>query len=147
MKKLTTQQIQTANRILAELYEVANAYEREIETKKFFRYEAIQYASAGCDGEYETSKIPNPKLELREYNLWKETPKGYWIGYGKSEKLNSGGKWVSKTARKRFAYPTKKEALINFIKRSEKRVEILSYQVWSCQIALNIAINKKKHLP
>jgi len=93
----------------------------------------------GYDGEYESPKFPNPKVELREYNLWKETPKGYWIGYGNPKKLDDGGRWVSKTARKRFAYPTKEEALVNFIKRNERRVKILSYQVDSCLTSIDIA--------
>jgi hypothetical protein len=31
----------------------------------FYRYETVQYASLGMDGDYTRSKIPNPKLELR----------------------------------------------------------------------------------
>ena len=108
----------------------------------FYRYEAVQYASIGYDGEYESPEFPNPKVELREFNLWKETPKGFWIGYGNANwtgKLKGYGHWVSKTAKKRFAYPTKKEALENFIKRNEKRVKILSRQVDVCQISISIA--------
>ena len=109
--------------------------------QKFYRYEAVQYASMGTDGEYVSPKIPNPKVELRTYNLLKETAKGYWIGYGSlgHEKLKSQGKWVSKTATKRFAYPTKKEALYNFIKRNERRIKILKYQELSCIMAVGIA--------
>jgi len=104
----------------------------------FFRYEAVEYASLGINGEYEAPNVPNPKVELRTYNLFKETPKGYWIGYGSlSEgKLRGQAHWVSKTSKKRFAYPTKKEALENFIKRNERRVKILKRQVWSCEMAI-----------
>lgn len=107
----------------------------------FYRYEAVQYASLGIDGDYESPKIPNPKVELREYNLWKETLKGYWIGYGDlgEGKLRSNGRWVSKTSKRRFAYPTKKEALENFIKRNERRIKILKYQAWSCELAVMTA--------
>jgi hypothetical protein len=108
----------------------------------FYRYEAVEYASIGYDGEYESPKFPNPKVELREFNLWKETPKGYWIGYGNANwtgKLKGFGHWVSKTTRKRFAYPTKKEALENFIKRNERRVKILSRQLETCEISISIA--------
>lgn len=110
---------------------------------KFYRYEAVQYASLSNDGDYETLKIPNPKMVLRTYNLWKETPKGYWIGYGTFNvgNLRSNGRWVSKTSKKRYAYPTEKEALVNFIKRNERRIEILNYNVWSCELAVKAAKN------
>jgi len=105
----------------------------------FFRYEAVEYAIIGHDGEFTSPVFANPKIELRQYNLWKETPKGYWIGYGKADSLNSGGRWVSKTSIKRFAYPTKKEAMENFIKRNESRVKILSRQLSTCEISIRIA--------
>jgi len=50
--------------------------------------------------------------------------------------LRSNGIWISKNSKKRYAYPTKKEALENFIKRNERRIEILKYQAWSCEIAV-----------
>jgi hypothetical protein len=46
------------------------------------------------------------------------------------------GHWVSKTAKKRYAYPTKDEALTNFIKRNERRVKILSRQVTVCKMSI-----------
>ena len=106
---------------------------------EFYRYEAVQYASMIDDdygGRSILSKFPNPNLELRVFNLFKETPKGYWIGYGSLNGLHSPKRWVSKTATKRFAYPSKSEALTNFIKRNERRISILSYQVQSCKAAL-----------
>ena len=112
--------------------------------KIFYRYTAEQFASMGIDGEYSPSVIPNPTLILNEYNLHKETPKGYWIGYGDLESYRSNSRWVSKTGKKRFAYPTKEEALINFIKRNEMRVKILKRQTWSCEIAIDLA--KKRFL-
>jgi hypothetical protein len=111
---------------------------------KFYRYEAVQYATMGDDGEYTSSSLPNPKLEVREYDLLKETPKGYWIGYGSlGYNRYNWKKWVSKTSKKRFAYPTKEEALTNFIKRTEKRIGILDNQLMACKISLNLAKNLK----
>jgi hypothetical protein len=111
---------------------------------KFYRYEIVEYAVKDYDGEYTNPVFPNPCLELRTYDLHKETPKGYWIGYGN---LYSGHyhwkKWVSKTSRKRFAYPTEEEALTNFIKRTEKRMKILDWQLQVCRISINLAKNKK----
>lgn len=93
------------------------------------------------DGDYESPKFPNPKVQLRTYNLFKETPKGYWIGYGSLNegKLRSQGHWISKTSKKRFAYPTKKEALENFIKRNERQIKILEFNIWFCKAAISIA--------
>lgn len=102
----------------------------------FYRYEAIQYAEHDIDGELVSPKIPNPTIELKEYDMLKETLKGYWIGHKEFPKLSKT--WVSKTSKKKFAYPTKEEALTNFIKRIEKRIEILKYQIDFSRTALNI---------
>jgi len=113
---------------------------------KFYRYEAVSYASMDHDGEYVMPRYPNVKLELREYELHKETPKGYWIGYGYpwDGLLKGHSRWVSKTARKRFAYPTKEEALTNYIKRTERRVKILKAQLLRSEIGLRNAKNLEK---
>jgi hypothetical protein len=108
----------------------------------FYRYEVVEYAVMDSEGEYVDSHFPNPKLEIREYNLLRETPKGYWIGYGSlGYNKYEWKKWVSKTSKKRFAYPTKEEALVNFIKRTEKRLKILDWQLQVCKISLNLAQN------
>jgi hypothetical protein len=109
---------------------------------KFYRYEIVEYAVSDSEGEYVNPTVPNPKVEVREYDLLKETPKGYWVGYGDLgyNKYN-WKKWVSKTSKKRFAYPTKEEALVNFTKRTEKRLRILDWQLQVCKISLNIVKN------
>jgi hypothetical protein len=106
----------------------------------FYRYETVEYASIGWDGEYTRSKIPNPSLELRTFDLIEETPKGYWIGF-----INCKFKWVSKTSKKRYAYPSKEEALNAYILRTKKRIEILNYQISSCNIGLDLAEIEKKN--
>lgn len=88
----------------------------------FYRYELINYESG-------------PKLLIRELYLRKETPKGYWIG----EKYSSTRRWVSKTSRKRYAYPTKEAAFVNYIKRTERRELILKHQIQGCEAGLIIA--------
>jgi hypothetical protein len=107
----------------------------------FYRYETVQYASLGMDGDYTSSKIPNPKLELRTYDLIKETTKGFWIGYGE---IMHYKRWISKTAKKRFAYPTKEEALNGYITRTKKRMEIMEYQLSSCKMGLGLADMEKE---
>lgn len=116
---------------------------------KFYRYEARVYAELDRDGEFVSPQIPNPKIELMEFNLHKETPKGYWIGYGHPDNgLQSYDRWVSKTSLKRYAYPTKEEALNNYILRTEKRIKILKSHLEICEYALikakNALMNAKK---
>jgi len=107
---------------------------------KFYRYEAVVYASmSNDDGDYGYSKLfrDRPKMVLHTYNLHKETLKGYWIGYGHPNNgYQSHSKWVSKTAKKRYAYPTKEEAMINYIKRTERRIGILKAQLQNSEDGL-----------
>ena len=107
----------------------------------FYRYVAVQYASMGMDGEYVSPEFPNPTIELRKYDTLQQTPKGYWIG-DKSFPLLTR-KWVSATSKKRFAYPTKEEALLNFVKRTEKRIKILKRQIEFSQATLSLLNNMK----
>lgn len=100
---------------------------------KFFRYERY----LGIIDDEITVGFQN--INCIELNLFKETEKGYWIGYGYFDKLHNRGMWVSKTAKKRYAYPTKKEALINFIKRNEYRHKILNSQLSICKQNIIIA--------
>lgn len=110
---------------------------------KFYRYEAVEYASTDIDGEYISPTYPNPKLELRDYEVIKETSKGYWISHFPYKDLSNWKylwkKWVSKTSKKKYAYPTKEEALINYIKRTERRIKILDWQLRACNVGLNKA--------
>jgi hypothetical protein len=93
-------------------------------------------------GSYHFSDI---RLELEEYDLVKETPKGYWIGsYINHRSEPFWKKWIPKESKKRFAYPTKKEALENYIKRTESRIKILESQKFECQIGLRRAKELKK---
>ncbi len=59
-------------------------------------------------------------LRLEAYRVIRKTPKGFWI------KPDFKEKWVSNDCRKRYAYPTKEEALVNYIKRTIRREGFLS---------------------
>lgn len=106
---------------------------------QFYRYEAVVYANMSSDYGYSIRSMP--KLVLHTYNLHKETPKGYWIGHGyyAPDVLRGNSTWVSKTAKKRYAYPTKEEALTNYIKRTEYRIRILKSQLSDCEYGLKLA--------
>ena len=56
------------------------------------------------------------KICVYELTVSKETPEGYWI--------HDGEKWVSKTATRRYAYPTRKEAIHSFLHRKRRQVQI-----------------------
>lgn len=49
--------------------------------------------------------------------IMKETPKGYWVHEEPHRR------WVSKTGRKRYAYPTKELALENYIARKLSQIK------------------------
>jgi hypothetical protein len=113
-------------------------------TKEFYRYEIRRYANTSFDDYYSGYHIA---LDLIVLNLHKETEKGYWIGYGNGNyasgqkwNLKSNSRWVSKTSRKRYAYPSKEEALNSFIIRTKRRMSILNSQISDCQIGLKDAL-------
>lgn len=66
-----------------------------------------------------------------EYCVLRETEKGYWISTGYMTlgeqldllKYKGPEKWVSKTGKKRFAYPTKEEAMVNYIARKKSQIK------------------------
>lgn len=94
---------------------------------KFYRYEEIQYSRIGI------------KVLEREFEFLSETPCGYWI---KLFEMFDDKKWVSKTAKKRFAYPTREEALSSFIARKTRQVDILEGQLASAKMALMLGKEK-----
>ena len=96
---------------------------------------------------YEESIFIDEQVKVLEktFKLVKETPCGYWIKripefYFTLNKNH----WVSKTARKRYAYPTKKEALNSFIARKGRQLEILNWQIARVEQALNIALDMRE---
>jgi hypothetical protein len=110
-----------------------------MEDKKFYRYDKMTTAGF-LDSDYPVKVISSyTRLVCHEYNLFKETPKGYWIGYGSLGGLHGKQRWVSKTSKKRYAYPTKEEALNNFIKRTERRIEYLETDIYDCKTMLSDA--------
>ncbi|NQU13347.1 MAG: hypothetical protein HQ561_04325 [Desulfobacteraceae bacterium] len=105
---------------------------------KFYRYYSVYY-----DG--------GPKVHMEKLHMLKETPKGWWIVpkgwglYGKHEICMVGGweRWVSKTAVKRYAYPTKEQALSSFVCRKNRQIKILTARLSGAKHELRIAENMK----
>lgn len=102
---------------------------------KFYRYSYYNGSTGYLDewGDYISSGCKT-NINLETFDMISETPKGYWlkIGVENLESLDSDlnrnvikpsikKKWVSKTSKKRFAYPTKEEALDNLRRRCSSR--------------------------
>ena len=76
------------------------------------------------------------KVCLEEYEVERETPCGYWI---RGER-----KWVPKDGKKRYAYPTKEEALESFRARKRRQIGILRKQLANAEVFLNMTFEEKK---
>ena len=87
-----------------------------MKTTKLYRVEGIHYT----DG---------IRLQMMDYAVTKETPKGFWIALWPK-------RWVSKTSRKRFAHPTRDEAIVAFRFRKKRQLEILTERLNSAKRAL-----------
>lgn len=72
----------------------------------------------------------NVKLRLSEYDVIRNTPKGYVI------KVNYKEKWVPNDTKRRFAYPTKEEAMNNFVKRTQRSIWIMKHNIEFAKLAL-----------
>lgn len=91
---------------------------------------------------FETKLTYDGFYRIEEWNLKlvKETPKGYWIShYYNSNGLIGKPIWVSKTAKKRYAYPDREIALKSFIKRKERQIKILTDRLRGAETTLNQA--------
>lgn len=73
------------------------------------------------------------RLNIEEYRITKHTPEGFWII------MPSGQKWVSATSKKRYAYPTKTEAMEGFKYRKIRQFEILEIQLKNAKCGLKEA--------
>lgn len=108
---------------------------------KFYRYEDERAESFGLSG----SLFPcQARVKMVVFDLVKETPKGYWIrkhtGINPSVYL-AKKRWISATSRKRYAYPTKKEAMVSFKARKNAQIKILRGSLEQAEDALNKANN------
>lgn len=86
----------------------------------FYRYE--ERIEAPPLDEFE-NPIGTTSVSIREIKFWREakTPKGSWI------RPNGGGPryFVRDEGKKRYAWPTKAEALTSFIERKESQRRLL----------------------
>lgn len=81
---------------------------------KLYRYEDVNY-------------LNRVTIRERKFEILKETPCGFWIE--RWEHARNEKRWVSSTARKRYAYPTRKEAMINFKARKYRQLQLVEAQL------------------
>ena len=71
-------------------------------------------------------------VSIHGYPIVSHTKCGYWVDiYGHK-------KWVSNSSKKRFAYPTKAEAIKSFRARKNRQIVILKAQIEHCEAALEL---------
>lgn len=107
---------------------------------KFYRYDMFITGGYSFDGNGDiiTSKgdvrfTHNFSMLLSEYDLIKETNKGYWID------VFGCKKFVLKQSLKKFAYLTKEEALQNYISRTKASIKINKRKLELAQASLETA--------
>ena len=78
-----------------------------------------------------------------KYSLVKETPKGYWITYYTNagytpEEIKKWGHslhWISKTAKKKYAYESRERAWTNYQLRKLRQIKILEARLANARAA------------
>ena len=116
----------------------------------YYRY--IDKCYAGCSATEWGSEdyyISGPHLELQLYRLVKKTPKGAWLArYYKGMELvePNSKRWVSDTATKRLAHPTKEEALHSFICRKRRQAAIYQERMNTAERAKALGEQELKNL-
>lgn len=108
---------------------------------KFYRYNTNLCASGDDDYGFHVSC----RVELVEYDMIKETPKGYWIGYNLFRDTWFDKHFVLKDSKKKYAYPDKETALESFIIRKQRQIERCESDIGYARDSLAIAEYKKKH--
>lgn len=83
---------------------------------------------------YEDPSQSGERAWEREFRMVKETLCGHWIeSYRPTYSRSDRRRWVSKTARKRFAYPTKELAWESYKARKKRQVEIYRHRLRKAQ--------------
>ncbi len=80
------------------------------------------------------------RLQLAVFKVTSSTPCGYWITHAESMWYSDQHRWMNKTAFRRYAWSTKKQALISFISRKKKQISIVENQLSKARLALKEAI-------
>lgn len=80
-------------------------------------------------------------IHVHEYEVVKETPKGYWIMLSNFDVTR---RWVPKISQKKFACSTVKSAMESFVARKKRQIKILQAQLDRAKSAFATGTEKLK---
>ncbi|KWA83995.1 hypothetical protein WL29_21765 [Burkholderia ubonensis] len=95
----------------------------------WYRFEDYRVGHADEWGDLVSVSV---QVSHREYTVTKVTPKGVWLSWG----FGGSNRFVLLGARKRFAHPSKEEALESFMARKTSQIRILEKQLEHVRTAL-----------
>lgn len=83
-------------------------------------------------------------IRAEKYRVIKETPKGFWVvrEYAptwlsvEALRKRKFAKWVSRDSVKRLCYPDIESAVKSFLRRKERQVSMLKYQLEQAELAV-----------
>lgn len=111
-----------------------------------YRFDEVFYSNFSSDDYGDHYYPPTVKVHLYEFNILNRTECCFYIEYlGQNKKILFKYKDGYKP-RKQFAWETKDEAIISFIKRKESQIRILKSQLRNAEIALDLGKDLKEKL-
>ena len=99
------------------------------------------------DGDYYSTGPGKVVIQLREYKVLRHTPKGVWIECFEVNRFDRPERFVRIEARKRYACPTREEALESFIARKKRQASIYSARLRTAKTAIKMAEKVKVSCP
>lgn len=100
-------------------------------SEHWYRYDGTTYASLD---EFDDVCEGRTVITLDKIPVLKHTPKGVWLEMSFDEK-----RFVLRDARKRYACPTKREALESLVARKRRQISILETQTRRAKLVLALA--------
>lgn len=112
-------------------------YDGEVWYRAYSKVHSSQAVFDSYDGEFSHFvRVANPKVDIRfdEYPVLRHTPQGVWLEVPDGwQAYGTRVRFVLREARKRFACPTKEEAVESLLARQRRRAGILASQLADVQ--------------
>jgi len=117
-----------------------DAQPESVVAEVWYRFTDVAYSTGYCEFT-DRSTGSMIKIELTEHEVVRRTPKGAWInrGSGAWGSMHGELRFVLLSATKRFAYPTKAEAMASFLARKKAQARIYRARMERALRAINEA--------